>query len=242
MLTVPQWLRLAEATQVAAQRLSLANADASTPPLQGCHVALLLPRDASLQTDEFEGVVQTMGARLALLDGAAWLREAHGRLSEAAQMLGRLYNLVDCCGMTADIVAAIEAAINAPVLNGLALTRHPLHLLADLMAAREASGLPFEQLRLCIQGDESAVLYRTAQAAARALGFRIVETAQHISVSSDGPNDEPVCDFVLDTHRLASRGRLQAASGSPIQARGLAQAAARYRRSLLWAVMQGLLK
>jgi ornithine carbamoyltransferase len=247
LLLVPQWLRLAEAAQAASQHLRSANTDTGSPLLQGCHVALLLPRDAGLQTNEFEGVAQAMGARLALLDSTAWLREANGHLSEAAQVLGRLYNMVDCCGLAADTVAAIDASAGVPVVNGLALESHPIYLLADLLAASNVSGLPLERLRLCIQGDEATALYRAAQAAAQALGIVTVDAAQLAEVpmpalSCDDPLEHSPCDFVLDTQRRASRGRLQAASGGPIQTQRLNQATAHYRRGLMWALMQGLLK
>jgi hypothetical protein len=244
LLTPPQWLRWVEATQAVSARLRQPLPDAPPPPLQGSHMALLLPRNVGLHTQEFEHTVQAMGARLALLDSTAWLNEAQGHpdgLAEAAHMLGRLYHWVDCCRMPTDTVSAIDHAAGVPVLNGLALDSHPIYLLADLMAAREASGLAFERLRLCVLGDASTPMHQTALAAAQALGMGLaVEAAQAVGAPSE--SDEPSCDFALDTRRQALRGRLQTANGSPLETRGLAQAAAHYRRSLTQALLLGLLR
>jgi ornithine carbamoyltransferase len=244
LLTPPQWLRLVEATQAMAVRLRQPGDAGWAPPLQGCHVALLRPHNTGLQTQEFEHAVQALGARLALLDSTAWLREAQGHpdgLADAAHMLGRLYNLVDCCHMQAGTVTAIDNAAGVPVLNGLAVDSHPIYVVADLMAAREASGLAFDRLRLCLLGDASTPVHQTARAAAEALGMELAaQAAQTVGAAPDA--DEPSCDFALDTRRQALRGRLQTANGSPLETRGLAQAAAHYRRSLTQALLLGLLR
>jgi ornithine carbamoyltransferase len=205
--------------------------DASAPvePLQGQHVALLMPLNVDLQVETFELAAQRLGARLALLDSDAWLQEAHSRWLQSVAMLGRLYGLMDCCGLDASIVKAIQQHADVPVLNGIALASHPIHLVADILAVSDVQGRPIGRLRLLVKGDASAPWSRMVCALAHDL---------HADVVGDGD----ACDAVWDASHGISRGRLSAGRASPLASQALAQAAARYRFCLTQALLVWLMK
>jgi ornithine carbamoyltransferase len=106
-------------------------------PLDGRHVALLCncADDTALS---FQRAVHGLGGTVALLDANDWLSSAFERVPDAARMLGRFYNAIDCCDLPAPLVEQIEAHSGVPVFNGLAWPEHPLRQL--IVNARAAHG------------------------------------------------------------------------------------------------------
>jgi ornithine carbamoyltransferase len=212
-------------------------------PLTDRHVALLRPADSSAER-ELEGAVREAGGQLAVLDAAAWLHAAQGRLSESARVLGRLYQWVDCVGLDAATLAAIERDAGVPVTDGLAHSEHPLYLLADFLAMREAAGAPLEDVHVVLAGDPTRRLHAAAQAMADQLGVVRAATIHTLpppaetADRTDAPSNP--ADFVLDTDRAAAQGRLQAVDGGAVEAAALSRLAAMWRRSLLAAAVRGL--
>ena len=78
-------------------------------------------------------------ARWLVLDANDWLSSAVERVPDAARMLGRLYDAIDCCDLPAPLVEQIEAHSGVPVFNGVARPEHPLRqLIVDARAAQGA--------------------------------------------------------------------------------------------------------
>jgi ornithine carbamoyltransferase len=108
-------------------------------PLLGRRVALLGGGDTAA-TALFERAVADLGGSVSLLDGHAWHERAGGRVDEAARLLGRLYDAVDCCGLPAPLLAQIDGQAGVPVFDGLGRADHPLTRLAEQLTEQELHG------------------------------------------------------------------------------------------------------
>jgi ornithine carbamoyltransferase len=83
--------------------------------------------------------VHRLGGTVALLDANDRLSSAFERVPDAARMLGRLYNAIDCCDLPTPLVEQIDAHSGVPVFNGVARPEHPLRqLVVDAMAVHGA--------------------------------------------------------------------------------------------------------
>ncbi len=122
-------------------------------PLRGHRLALLCTC-ADDTTLFIECAVRDLGGTVTRLDADDWLSSAIDRVPDAARMLGRLYDAIDCCDLPPPLVEQIEAHSGVPVFNGIARAEHPLRQL--IVGARTAHGAlravpsPAEQ-RLALQ-------------------------------------------------------------------------------------------
>jgi ornithine carbamoyltransferase len=144
--------------------------DAGWAPLRGRHIAVLAEEtdDATLG---FERAVRELGGKATLLDARDWQSSAGSRVADAARMLGRLYEAIDCSGLPAPLTEQIDAHSGVPVFNGLARPDHPLSAVGALLTMREASGKPLERLHVQLGGDALAPRQRSAAALARMVGI-----------------------------------------------------------------------
>jgi ornithine carbamoyltransferase len=238
-----QLMELAELAQAQQARSGLAASGAWHKPLADRHVALLRPADGAAERaleGELEGAVREAGGQLAVLDAAAWLHAAQGRLSESARVLGRLYQWVDCVGLDATTLMAIDRDAGVPVTDGLAQADHPLYLLADFLALREAAGAPLNGVHVMLAGDPTRRLHAAAQAMADQLGVVRAATLAPSPPTQTARARGDAAEFVLDTDRAAAQGRLQALDGGAAEAAALSRLAAMWRRCLLAAAVRGL--
>ncbi len=163
-------------------------------PLLGRNVALLADaNDGTAPT--FDRAVRELGGTVTLLDARAWQSSAGGQLADAARMLGRLYDAVDCCGLTPTLLETIDAHCGVPVFNGLASAEHPLRAIGALLTMREVCAQPLERLRLQLCGDPQAPRYRAVAALAR-LGAVEIELQANVTVGAHAGGHEP--DFIFD--------------------------------------------
>jgi|GEM_PF-1198643 len=171
-------------------------------PLRGRHLALLCDRnDAAVLT--FKRAVHELGGSVALLDANDWQSTAGEGVPEAARMLGRLYDAIDCCGLTAPLLEQIDKHCGVPVFNGLAQARHPLGVLAALLTMREAGDKPLNRVHLQLAGDAQAPQGQAAAMLARLAGIEVRRDA-----------DTP--DFILDPLGIpSSETALTVPEGSP---------------------------
>jgi ornithine carbamoyltransferase len=166
-------------------------------PLRGCHLASLCDRydEATLA---FQRAVHDLGGSVALLDAHKWQSSAAQRVPEAARMLGRLYDAIDCCGVPAQLLEQIDAHCGVPVFNGVAQANHPLGLLAAFLTMREAGDKPLNKMHMQLTGDAQAPQSQAAAVLARLAGIEVLRDAAmeapHRAASAT--NDAP--DFILD--------------------------------------------
>jgi len=104
-------------------------------PLRGRHLALLIDRQDE-SAPAFQRAVHDLGGSVALLDANDWQSSAGGRVPDAARLLGRLYDAIDCCDLPAALVEQIETHSGVPVFNGVARPDHPLRRWIDASAAQ----------------------------------------------------------------------------------------------------------
>lgn len=212
-------------------------------PLRGRHVAILCAQPAHLLEDFGQAVVD-LGAKVALLNAPSWLHSAEraeGGLTEAAHLLGRLYDLVDVCDLDAATVDQIEQHAHIPVFDGLARADHEFHLLAELMTMRELAKRPFQQLSLRLAGESDHRLHEAANQAARQLQMTLVREP----VAADGeplPPDLAAASFVLDATAPIDAGRLAFEHAPAVDAGRWLNDVARNRRLLLQAAVQAVLR
>lgn len=205
-------------------------------PLRGCQLALLCARAAWPAADDFSRVVAEVGGSVARLDSEAWRLSAGNEVPEAARMLGRLYDAIDCCDLPAPVVELIDRHAGVPVFNGLARPEHPPRLLAELQTMRQASGRPLNSLRLRIEGDAPAALSSAAEALICSAGVTLLPQR---AIRDASPDD---ADFVLDLSAPAAAGRLRRSHATADEQSSITALLAEYRRAVVQALIVNALR
>src|SRR5688572_12868147 len=144
--------------------------DPDWAPLRGRHIAVLAQHNDDA-TAGFERAVRELGGKATRLDARAWQSSAAARVSDAARMLGRLYEAIDCSDLPVPLLEQIDAHCGVPVFNGLARPDHPLSAVGALLTMREASGKPLERLHVQLGGDANSPRQRGSAALARLVGI-----------------------------------------------------------------------
>ena len=168
-------------------------------PLRGKNIAVMSELAEGPALQGFTAAATGLGARV-----------AHIRPSvsqETAQLLGRLYDAIECEGLSGDVLRNIDRSAGRPVFNGLGEPGHPLRLLGDLMTLREHSGKPMKDITVTFRGDASSPDARAWQQSAALAGF---------SLHMGEPVHTGECtDFIWDeqrNHRCAD-GRVELSCG-----------------------------
>jgi ornithine carbamoyltransferase len=99
--------------------------------LRGKNLALVCESDDSGAALLFQQAASELGARVAHvrpnMDGESTDEE----ICYTARLLGRLYDAIECQGLTAQLVDRIRSCAGVPVYEGLALDSHPSARLVD---------------------------------------------------------------------------------------------------------------
>lgn len=165
-------------------------------PLRGRHLALL----SSVATDDavlaFQRAVQGLGGTVARLDTQDWRSSAGERVPDAARMLGRLYDAIDCCDLPEPLLEQIDAHCGVPVFNGLACTNHPLRVVGALLTMREAGAKPLNRLHVQFNGDTQGPRQHAAAVLARLAGIDV----------RGREASKPELDFIFDLRAVANDG------------------------------------
>lgn len=168
--------------------------DAGWAPLRGRNLAVLAQPsdDAALSLGR---AVRELGGTPTLLDTRDWQSREGTRMAEAARMLGRLYDAVDCGDLPPQLLEQIDAHCDVPVFNGLARPEHLSNAVGMLLTMREASGKPLAGLRLHIAGDPQSRPYQAVAALARLAAIELHHATTPPS-AFDAPGPKP--DFIVD--------------------------------------------
>lgn len=165
-------------------------------PLRGKNIAVMSASndDPALQT--FTAAAVGLGARVAHIRPSS----SH----ETAQLLGRLYDAIECEGQPGDVVREIDREAGRPVFNGLGETRHPLRVLGDLLTLREHSGKALKDITVCFRGDANSPEARAWQQSAALAGFAL-------RIGEQAAEDD--ADFIWDEHdpKRCADGRVELA-------------------------------
>jgi ornithine carbamoyltransferase len=210
--------------------------DSGWAPLRGRNIAVLAQQndDATLG---FERAVRELGGKATRLDVRDWHSSAGARVADAARMLGRLYEAIDCSGLPAPLVEQIDAHCGVPVFNGLARPDHPLSALGALLTMREASGKPLERLHVQFRGEAQSPRQRTATTLTRLAGVDALPQLSAAAVgAADAPGDEP--DFIFDPLAAPSAADCLIVPDAPLDEQAyIAALLAKNRRCALQAML-----
>lgn len=182
--------------------------DDSWGPLRGRHVALLCCASCEV-APAFQRAVAELGGTASLLNADEWRVRAGDRIPDAARLLGRLYDAIDCCDLPTDVVEQIEAHSGVPVFNGLARFDHPLSLLGELLTMQETTAKPLNQSRLRLRANHLDLDELAELKLARLAGVQIVPSPAPLPASAEPagpPTGEP--DFILDIRAAPAGHRL----------------------------------
>jgi ornithine carbamoyltransferase len=170
--------------------------DAGWAPLRGRNLALLADAGDGA-APAFESAARELGGTVTRLDTRAWQTSAGAHTADALRMLGRLYDAVDCYGVSSALLDQIDAHCGVPVFNGLARADHPLCAVGALLTMRELSGQPLERLQLQLNGDPESPRCRAVAALARLAVIDVRSQAGVAVGAADTQGDAP--NFTFDT-------------------------------------------
>jgi ornithine carbamoyltransferase len=118
-----------------AQALALQRAALAGQPqqlLRGKNFALLSAVvGASDEADLFRSAAAALGAHVAHVRASLVETSTAREVEHTARLLARLYDAVECQGMTAALVQRLGRAVDMPVYDRLASAQHPSARLAD---------------------------------------------------------------------------------------------------------------
>lgn len=141
-------------------------------PLRGKNIAVMSESNDGQALQGFTAAATELGARV------AHIRPSSSQ--ETAQLLGRLYDAIECEGLPGDMLRDLDRNAGRPVFNGLGEAGHPLRVLGDLMTLREHSGKPMKDITVSFRGNTGSPDARAWQKSAALAGFslRMGESAQ----------------------------------------------------------------
>jgi ornithine carbamoyltransferase len=167
-------------------------AGASHRLLRGKNVALLSESEGGVDACAFDRAATELGAHVAHIRPSDSRLTGDADVSATARLLGRLYDAIECEGITSQVVGELDRHAGVPVFNGLGRPEHPTHVLADLMTMAELSGKPLPELRVCVFGqaasDHGSALLRAAALAG--VGVHEAERCNPSRCSADFVYDE----------------------------------------------------
>lgn len=103
--------------------------------LRDKNLGLLCDDDSSSAARLFQRAASSLGARVAHLRPSLGAASSDREVRDTAQMLGRLYDAIECQGLPPELVARIGAAAQVPVYDGIALPGHPTTRLVERLDA-----------------------------------------------------------------------------------------------------------
>ena len=105
--------------------------------LRGRKLGLLCEADCEADCDGdaalFRRAAVELGAHVAHIRPSLTELSTAQEVQHTARMLGRLYDAVECQGMTPDLVHQVGIDAGVPVYDGVASQKHPTAKLADLL-------------------------------------------------------------------------------------------------------------
>ena len=101
--------------------------------LRGRKLGLLCEADGDGDAALFRRAAVELGAHVAHIRPSLTELSTAQEVQHTARMLGRLYDAVECQGMTPDLVHQVGVDAGVPVYDGVASQKHPTAKLADLL-------------------------------------------------------------------------------------------------------------
>jgi len=100
--------------------------------LQGRRLGLMSIHPEGEDAQLFEQAARGLGAHVSLIPTPTEQRDANaGQLADIGRMLGRLYDTVECQGLSPEIVKRLAEAGNLPMYSGLSGREHWIFQVAE---------------------------------------------------------------------------------------------------------------
>lgn len=110
-----------------------ASASATKPLLRGKNLGLMCESEASREAMLFRRSAMELGARVSHVRPSLSAHMPPAAYRQTAQMLGRLYDALECQDMAPDVIALLDREAGVPVYRGVACDAHPTAGLAELL-------------------------------------------------------------------------------------------------------------
>jgi ornithine carbamoyltransferase len=177
-------------------------------PLRGKNIAVMSEAADDQALQGLTAAASALGARVAHIRPSSSRITQPGESQETAQLLGRLYDAIDCEGLPPAVVRDLERGAGRPVFNGLAEAGHPLRMLGDLLTLREHSGKPFHDITVCFCGDATSPAGQAWRQSAELAGFSL-------NVAAPGDPRAEMADYICDERDgpRSADGRIELACG-----------------------------
>ena len=107
-------------------------------PLRGRKFGLICEADESGDAALFRRAAVELGAHVAHIRSSPAELSTPQDVQHIARMLGRLYDAVECQGMSPDLVHLMGIDAGVPIYDGIASQQHPTAKLADLLGADDS--------------------------------------------------------------------------------------------------------
>ncbi len=101
--------------------------------LRGRKLGLLCKAEDDGDAALFRRAAMELGAHVAHIHPSLTELSTPPDVQRTACMLGRLYDAIECQGMTSELVHQVSVGAGVPVYNGVASAQHPTAKLADLL-------------------------------------------------------------------------------------------------------------
>jgi ornithine carbamoyltransferase len=108
--------------------------------LRGKKLALLCESEEGADAVLFRSVATDLGAHVSHVRADLAHLSAPDELQHTARMLGRLYDAIECQGLSRALVEFVDREAGVPVYDGLASSRHPTACLAAKLGDEGHSG------------------------------------------------------------------------------------------------------
>ena len=118
------------------------------PQLRGKNLGLLCEADDDGDAALFRRAAVELGAHVAHIRPSLSELSTPQEVQHTARMLGRLYDAVECQGMTPALVQQVGVDAGVPVYDGIASQDHPTAKLAELLGGNTS---PADNRRFVLQ-------------------------------------------------------------------------------------------
>ena len=125
-----------------------ARAGATQPLLRGRNLGLLCEADDDRDAALFREAAVELGAHVANIRSDSSKLATPKEVQHTARLLGRLYDAVECQGMSPALVRQLGNDAGVPVYDGIASSTHPTACLAGLLGVETS---PADNRRFVLQ-------------------------------------------------------------------------------------------
>lgn len=170
----------------AARELRIASLDGSPAgaPLLGKNLALLRPNLPEADDSPLGRAADALGARVAHLDFSEPAQPPARRFRDMSQLLGRLYDAIDCRNLPPAFMRELQQHAGVPVYDGLERDDHPVRALADLLTLADHGCKAGPETPIFLLGDAGSLRYGTFASAAHLTGHEVRPLASTAGASS----------------------------------------------------------